>query len=360
MDIYAKGRCFLSVRILEYRVGIDGISPTTEQFGGSQGDKSATRIDFVLLDKLLELVNKDGVSYRFDGYDAEGNVLRGEPVPLNSDTLSYLLPKPITKYGGRICVYLVITETADGETEMELYNFPARLRLNAIPTGKEIGDDGSDSYSTLFLKVKKYAEKAIAKVAELFGDNVFIFDGGNACDDNVPPFKIITNEAHNPEDEDAEKIRLSKLPITSGGVFNLLNALYPVGSVITFHDDTDHTDHLGLKWERFAQGRTLVGCGTYTDINKEKRMFGVGDEDGGEYKHKLTVDEIPSHNHDKLHIWDKEHTVTYGNAKIESFGQAAAICLDGNDAIYTSDSGGDEPHNNMPPYIVTSFWKRIK
>jgi hypothetical protein len=195
---YFEGkRCVLSVRTLEYTVSVDDIKPATELFAGSEGDIKATVVNFVLSDDLLDLVDKENIYYRFDGYDAEGNVSRGDFAPLNSKKLTYTLTEPITRCGGRICVYLVITETTDSNTQMELYSFPARMRLNSLPQGGEVGGKEYESFTTLAESAKNSADKAeeiLNAAGEKFnqkqnqliagpgisivGDTISVIDGG--------------------------------------------------------------------------------------------------------------------------------------------------------------------------------------
>lgn len=52
----------------------------------------------------------------------------------------------------------------------------------------------------------------------------------------------------------------------------------------------------GGTWEKYAQGRTLIGEGAGTDSNGLVQIFSNGST-GGEYTHKLTISELPKHNH---------------------------------------------------------------
>jgi microcystin-dependent protein len=84
---------------------------------------------------------------------------------------------------------------------------------------------------------------------------------------------------------------------------------------------------------------------------------------GGEAKHKLTVNEMPSHSHDM----DEE---SYGGG---GYKNKMGIRQDGGGSSHwtpkyaqtTSYStykptytGGGQAHNNMPPYFTVYIWKR--
>lgn len=120
----------------------------------------------------------------------------------------------------------------------------------------------------------------------------------------------------------------------------ILNTAFPIGKVEVFFDNDDHSNYLGFEWERTAIGKTPVG------IDESDTDFNTIGKTGGEKTHKLTIEEMPKHNHG-VYFQD-----------IGASGTVAKVTTAGN-TTPTSSAGGDQPHNNMQPYEVMAFWKRI-
>lgn len=131
---------------------------------------------------------------------------------------------------------------------------------------------------------------------------------------------------------------------------NTINSIYPIGSVYISLTETNPGTYLKGTWEQFGQGRTLIGVGAGDD-GTNTQEFEVNTT-GGEYKHKLVIDEIPSHAHKYYspiiqEVSPTSNTSTYGNYN--------------KDYKIDSDSvGGDGYHNNVQPYITVYFWKRVE
>ena len=119
----------------------------------------------------------------------------------------------------------------------------------------------------------------------------------------------------------------------------IMKTVYPVGAVYTSTVATDHKTLFGFgTWERI-QDRFLLAAGS---------TYSAG-ATGGEATHKLTVDEMPSHNH-----------TGKGWANItDGSGTYYVLGANGKSTTYSTNvTGGGAAHNNMPPYLAVYVWKR--
>lgn len=137
-----------------------------------------------------------------------------------------------------------------------------------------------------------------------------------------------------------------------------LNKIFPVGAVYITYDNNNPGNFLGGTWERFGQGRTLVGEGTGNDGSTS--MSFTSNSEGGEYYHTLSYSEMPAHGHE-IGIWG-----TSGGLKTSAWefmtinGSYYADSNSHNvNSIHTSASGSGIPHGNIQPYLVVYFWRRI-
>ena len=110
--------------------------------------------------------------------------------------------------------------------------------------------------------------------------------------------------------------------------------------------------------------------GTTWEQIKEKFPLGCGDThaagtSGGEFEHKLTVSETPSHSHQQNGQTSDGHTNGVVNTKIAGNYYGAYIQYgyygSGTRAaqMMTSSAGGNQPHNITPPYLAIYWWHRI-
>lgn len=121
---------------------------------------------------------------------------------------------------------------------------------------------------------------------------------------------------------------------------NLLDIVYPVGSVYMSTNSTSPATLVGGTWTQ-VKDMFLLGAGS---------SYAAGDT-GGEVEHTLTINEMPSHSHQLKNVW---HNVS-GKWYTPNTG---AVWL--NDVWdNTASTGGDAAHNNMPPYYTVYIWYRI-
>lgn len=126
---------------------------------------------------------------------------------------------------------------------------------------------------------------------------------------------------------------------------SILDMTYPVGSIYMSINNTNPQTLFGGTWEQLKD-RFLLGAGnTYAAGNT-----------GGEATHTLTVSEMPSHDHGiKMNVSGYEGGIAYTS----HFGQGDPQQWDNYQGLIGS-TGGNNAHNNMPPYLVVYMWKRTK
>ena len=138
-------------------------------------------------------------------------------------------------------------------------------------------------------------------------------------------------------------------------------AYFPSGAVVAF----DREDGCPPGWSAYrdADGRFIVGTGRHTvhdTDGNEVADLKFGDV-GGERTHRLSVDEMPSHEHDvRGRDWPSNLLAEAGFVH----GGGAEARIDVDDAfpwngwvtsLYATGTGGSLAHNNMPPYVALRF-----
>lgn len=138
--------------------------------------------------------------------------------------------------------------------------------------------------------------------------------------------------------------KLAQLETQKADITNLWSNVYPVGSIYTSVNSTNPSTFFGGTWERFGNGKVLVG------VDENDTVFSTVEKTGGEKTHTLTVNEMPSHSHtySKTDV-DKNYT---GSSTSRSAKETYTT-------TNTSTTGGSQAHNNLQPYITVYMWKRV-
>lgn len=140
-------------------------------------------------------------------------------------------------------------------------------------------------------------------------------------------------------------------------VNSIKSAMYPVGSVYITYNNVNPGTFLGGTWERFGQGRTLVGEGTGNDGSTS--MSFTSNSTDGKYKN--------THYHVTSFGWDMNafYAGKPDGAKNGDYNRTSVIpngYIINAGSSQTSQSRlnwtDDRTISNVQPYIVVFFWRR--
>lgn len=117
-------------------------------------------------------------------------------------------------------------------------------------------------------------------------------------------------------------------------------AVFIPGGTMMFWNKPANTIPAG--WQEVVDWRGRMPIGL---LPTDSDWDAVGKE-GGEKTHKLTIPEMPSHS----------HGANTGREKVGTGNQNGASANGGTGSnISITNTGGDQPHNNMPPFRVVLF-----
>lgn len=136
--------------------------------------------------------------------------------------------------------------------------------------------------------------------------------------------------------------------VVSNVVNDALN-IFPVGSLFFSTTPTNPSAWMGGTWQLWGSGRVPVG------VDTSQTEFNTVEKTGGEKTHKLTVAESASHSHG---FQGGNALFTRKDQDVKGLG-GGGYWVEGVGSIpNTSNAGGDQPHNNLQPYITCYMWKR--
>ena len=157
----------------------------------------------------------------------------------------------------------------------------------------------------------------------------------------------------------------------------VIDIVHPVGSIWeTTTTDDPNVLWTGTTWVKMDAGRVLISAGTYTE-NGTTYTYNLGDK-GGEAKHQITIEEMPSHGHEAS-ISNADLVGTLGaytwshfaSGIVSAQDMAGYVNPDGHYGYYKytinashshsvtlSTAGGNNHHENRQPYTVVNRWRR--
>ncbi|MFR1619051.1 phage baseplate protein [Megamonas funiformis] len=152
-------------------------------------------------------------------------------------------------------------------------------------------------------------------------------------------------------------------------MLDTMKKIYPVGSIYMSTVSTNPATLFGFgRWEAMPAGRVLLAQGTAS-----WGTYNAGST-GGEATHQLTVGEMPAHSHKATTNTTGNHTHPIPLYTVSGGGPAGGPKYDPNNVINNgtsgssgnhshtvtiNNSGNNQPHNNLQPYIVVYMWQRV-
>lgn len=142
-------------------------------------------------------------------------------------------------------------------------------------------------------------------------------------------------------------------------MINLKDYVYPVGSIYISLQSTNPGTIFGGTWQQI-EGLFLLGAGgSY-----------IAGNTGGEDRVTLQTTELPAHAHavekqylHRLDTTDTNYANWGANGSLGGWDLANTTNNVGGTRLgipahNTNNTGGNQSHNNMPPYLVVYMWKR--
>ena len=261
-----------------------------------------------------------------------------------------------------------IQNAASSATEAGDYANAAGVSAQAAADSQTAASKSESNASTYKDQAKSYAYSAKTTVATLTYATDAEATAGTATDRMISPAALAA--------------------VLAAFKTQVISAAHPVGSIWeTTTNDDPNTLWPGTTWVKMDAGRVLVAAGSYTESGTTY-TYNLGDT-GGEVKHQLTADEMPSHGHSlafgtnnisfSFSIRSQSNNTanvlpgiyTIVTRKELNSGNAVEPSSTGSwyrDELYYSQNitpsatlgltGGNGLHENRPPYQVINRWKR--
>ena len=137
---------------------------------------------------------------------------------------------------------------------------------------------------------------------------------------------------------------------------NIIDFYHPIGSIYMNVNEVDPAIFFGGTWEKI-EDRFLLASGS---------AFPNGTT-GGESQHTLSVNEMPAHGHDIRNVGGSGTnglcgvgTATGVDGNNWAFVDAASDASNNASGVFgATNTGGGQPHNNMPPFVAVNVYVRV-
>lgn len=370
----------MAVRIIEYTLSAQGVSPADMQFGGTAGDHNATCLKFKFDDNLNDIIAKKAqdaqVVYHFESYDSLGKRKIGDVINLNSEPITFHLENALTKAGGTICVYLAISSVQDDNTLMLMYSYPIYLNLaskqttvnpdgdfEAMPTMAAMVKQRTQDVLSAADRVAVAAAQTLSAATNLSRGSEFIFLGGDAksavdikltvddtlstASDNPIINRVVATEIENLKNSKQDKVDIAELKA------QLFSMCYPVGSYYFSANATNPKNLFGGEWEQ-VKDRFILACGDTHNIG----------ETGGRETVRLsaaigaTGNDIYSLGYVSSHMssFQSQHAPSY----VLWGDEVSDTHKSWNHSVPVTEHSNTEWDTNiMPPFEAAYCWKRV-
>ena len=156
-------------------------------------------------------------------------------------------------------------------------------------------------------------------------------------------------------------------------------ALFPVGAILETTNSANPSTYIGGTWEQLDAGLTTITAGTYSETHNvngtdvtDTYVFTAGSSEftvngtkaQGEAKHQITEGELASHGH-AIHFYNDDWNGSDGNSGgynqpgivHDSPDRSAKNTNRWTDLV--ESTGGNQPHNNLPPLYGAYKFRRI-
>ena len=278
----------------------------------------------------------------------------------------------------------VVSEITGNGTQKE-FNITHSLGKNVIVqvflNGQQIGSDTADELVGVDVYTTSEKVKLVFATAPSTSQKfkVVISSGGNGVE-SLTPTAADDNKVAIADSTSATGWKFGKVGTNNLDKTSILNLVYPVGSIYMSANNVSPQTFLGGTWVSWGEGRVPVG------VSSSDTDFNTAGKTGGEKTHRLSVDEMPWHDHSGTNSTvetETIHTRPTGGALLPLGISTYTVKYDVNEQTQeymVAPAGGQTlnvengtvinsqygvcpnglgvAHNNLQPYITCFMWKR--